>query len=184
VVGRLACRWRGHWPDAGRPVVLFEAMHLGGSCVNFGCIPSKAIIASARLAADARRGASLGILIPEVRVDFLTVMERARHLVAEAVEELDNSFAKADNPRLIRACARLAGRQDGQFLIQVGDTGATALCEQGSEVVQLFVELMDSGATAATMRDAVHIHPTLGEAAKNAVIDAVGSGAARIAGST
>jgi pyruvate/2-oxoglutarate dehydrogenase complex dihydrolipoamide dehydrogenase (E3) component len=108
--------------DAGRPVVLFEAMHLGGSCVNFGCTPSKAMIASARLAADARRGASLGILIPEVRVDFLAVMERARRLVTEAVEELDNSFAKADNPRLVRAHARLAGRQDGQFLVQAGDT--------------------------------------------------------------
>jgi pyruvate/2-oxoglutarate dehydrogenase complex dihydrolipoamide dehydrogenase (E3) component len=35
--------------------------------------------------------------------------------------------------------------------------------------VQLFVELMNAGATADTMLDAVHIHPTLGEAAKNAV---------------
>ena len=47
--------------------------------------------------------------------------------------------------------------------------GAAALCDAGSEVVQLFVELMNAGATADTMLDAVHIHPTLGEAAKNAV---------------
>jgi pyruvate/2-oxoglutarate dehydrogenase complex dihydrolipoamide dehydrogenase (E3) component len=47
--------------------------------------------------------------------------------------------------------------------------GAAALCDSGSEVVQLFVELMSAGATADTMLDAVHIHPTLGEAAKNAV---------------
>ena len=122
MVVRLACRWRGHLAEAGRPVVLFEAAHLGGSCVNFGCTPSKAIIASARLAADARRGASLGILIPEVRVDFLAVMERARRLVTEAVEELDNSFAKADNPRLVRAHARLEGHKEGQFVIHAGDT--------------------------------------------------------------
>jgi pyruvate/2-oxoglutarate dehydrogenase complex dihydrolipoamide dehydrogenase (E3) component len=50
---------------AGRPVMLFEGAHLGGSCVNFGCTPSKAMVVSARLAADARRSASLGILIPE-----------------------------------------------------------------------------------------------------------------------
>ena len=50
--------------------------------------------------------------------------------------------------------------------------GATALCEQGSEVVQLFVELMNCAATTATVRDAIHIHPTLGEAAKNAVLAA------------
>jgi pyruvate/2-oxoglutarate dehydrogenase complex dihydrolipoamide dehydrogenase (E3) component len=80
------------------------------------------MIASARLAADARRGASLGILIPEVRVNFLAVMERARRLVTEAVEELDSSFAKAENPWLVRAHARLAGHEEGQFLIHAGDT--------------------------------------------------------------
>ena len=46
--------------------------------------------------------------------------------------------------------------------------GAAALCDSGSEVVQFFVEPMNAGATADTMLDAVHIHPTLGEAAKNA----------------
>jgi pyruvate/2-oxoglutarate dehydrogenase complex dihydrolipoamide dehydrogenase (E3) component len=40
---------------AGRAVALIEREHLGGSCVNFGCTPSKAFIASARAAADARR---------------------------------------------------------------------------------------------------------------------------------
>ena len=79
--------------------------------------------------------------------------------------------------------AREFGRTEG-FIKVIIDAdngailGATALCEQGSEVVQLFVELMNSGAPAATMRDAVHIHPTLGEAAKNAVIDAVTSNVA------
>ena len=48
--------------------------------------------------------------------------------------------------------------------------GATALCEHGSEIVQLFVELMNAGATARSVRDAIHIHPTLAEAAKNAVV--------------
>jgi pyruvate/2-oxoglutarate dehydrogenase complex dihydrolipoamide dehydrogenase (E3) component len=47
--------------------------------------------------------------------------------------------------------------------------GAAALCVEGAEIVQLFVELMNSGSPAQTMLDAVHIHPTLCEAAKNAV---------------
>lgn len=50
--------------------------------------------------------------------------------------------------------------------------GAAAVCEQGSELVQLFVELMNADATATSVRDAIHIHPTLAEAAKNAVLDA------------
>ena len=48
--------------------------------------------------------------------------------------------------------------------------GASVLSVEGAEIVQLFVELMNAGATARTMRDAVHIHPTLAEAAKNAVV--------------
>lgn len=50
--------------------------------------------------------------------------------------------------------------------------GATALCEQGAEVVQLFVELMNADATRQTIRRASHIHPTLAEAAKNALLAA------------
>jgi pyruvate/2-oxoglutarate dehydrogenase complex dihydrolipoamide dehydrogenase (E3) component len=80
------------------------------------------MIASARLAADARRGATLGILIPDVQVDFLAVMDRARRLVAEAIGELDASFAKTSNPLLLRAHARLAGHKNGQFLIHAGGT--------------------------------------------------------------
>ena len=49
--------------------------------------------------------------------------------------------------------------------------GATALCEHGSEVVQLFTELIACGADTCAMVDALHIHPTLAEAAKNAVAE-------------
>jgi len=69
--------------------------------------------------------------------------------------------------------AREIGRTRG-FIKVVAEAGsrrilgAAALCDAGSEVVQLFIELMNAGATADTMLDAVHIHPTLGEAAKNA----------------
>jgi pyruvate/2-oxoglutarate dehydrogenase complex dihydrolipoamide dehydrogenase (E3) component len=69
--------------------------------------------------------------------------------------------------------AREIGRTRG-FIKVVAEAGSrrilgtAALCDSGSEVVQLFVELMNAGATADTMLDAVHIHPTLGEAAKNA----------------
>jgi pyruvate/2-oxoglutarate dehydrogenase complex dihydrolipoamide dehydrogenase (E3) component len=76
--------------------------------------------------------------------------------------------------------ARELGKTEGFIKVIIdADTGAilgaTALCEQGSEVVQLFIELINSGATAGTMRDAGHIHPTLGGAAKNAVLDALAS---------
>ena len=106
---------------AGRTVALIEREHLGGSCVNFGCTPSKAMIASARLAADARRAADWGLRIPEVGVDFSAVMDRVRGLVADAKGSLDRSFAANCNPTVIAAHARLDGRDGARFRIRAGD---------------------------------------------------------------
>lgn len=61
----------------GRNVVLFERDALGGSCVNYGCTPSKAFLAAAHAAGRARKAESLGIHV-QVDVDFSTVMERVR----------------------------------------------------------------------------------------------------------
>jgi len=67
--------------------------------------------------------------------------------------------------------ARELGKTDGFIKVIIdGETevilGATALREQGSEIVQLFVELMHSGAKASDVRRTIHIHPTLAEAAR------------------
>ena len=67
----------------GAKVALIERNLLGGDCLNHGCVPSKAMIRSARAAADARRAEDLGIDINgEVRPDFGRVMERMRRLRA------------------------------------------------------------------------------------------------------
>jgi pyruvate/2-oxoglutarate dehydrogenase complex dihydrolipoamide dehydrogenase (E3) component len=108
--------------DAGRPVVLFEREHLGGSCVNFGCTPSKAMIASARLAADVKHGGALGIHAADVQIDFPAIMDRAQRLANEGAEELARSFAREKNIQLIREHARLEGRRDGELLIRAGNT--------------------------------------------------------------
>jgi pyruvate/2-oxoglutarate dehydrogenase complex dihydrolipoamide dehydrogenase (E3) component len=50
--------------------------------------------------------------------------------------------------------------------------GAACLCHSGSEVVQVFIALMNAGADAQTIMNSVVIHPTIGEAAKNAVVAA------------
>lgn len=62
---------------AGKNVVLFERDALGGSCINYGCTPSKAFLAAAHAAGRARQAAKLGIHA-QVEVDFSTVMERVR----------------------------------------------------------------------------------------------------------
>jgi len=111
---------------AGRRVVLVERKQLGGSCVNFGCTPTKAVFASARVAHLARRGADYGLRIPSVEVDFKAVLARAKAIVAESVAHLDRGFEGSDNPRLIRGHARFAGRDGAHFRIDIDGRALTA----------------------------------------------------------
>jgi len=67
----------------GAQVAIVERDLMGGDCLNFGCVPSKALIRSARAAADARDAAALGVTAQSVKVDFAAVMERMRRLRAE-----------------------------------------------------------------------------------------------------
>lgn len=106
---------------AGHEVALIERGSLGGSCVNWGCTPSKAVISSARLAAQARRAAEWGVRIPHVEVDFPAVMDRARGMVAEARGELEQELRRQHHLHLFRAGARLDGRGEGRVRVRAGD---------------------------------------------------------------
>jgi pyruvate/2-oxoglutarate dehydrogenase complex dihydrolipoamide dehydrogenase (E3) component len=66
----------------GGKVALIERRLLGGDCLNFGCVPSKALLASARVAATVRGAGAYGVEAGEPRVDFARVMERVRSLRA------------------------------------------------------------------------------------------------------
>jgi pyruvate/2-oxoglutarate dehydrogenase complex dihydrolipoamide dehydrogenase (E3) component len=67
----------------GGKTALIERRLMGGDCLNVGCVPSKALIRAARVAADVRNAAKFGVAVPAgVRVDFPAVMERMRKLRA------------------------------------------------------------------------------------------------------
>ncbi|MCJ8055623.1 FAD-containing oxidoreductase [Shinella curvata] len=61
---------------AGKTVALIERKLVGGTCVNTGCMPTKAMVASAYAAHLARRGAEHGVVTGEVSIDFAKVMAR------------------------------------------------------------------------------------------------------------
>lgn len=107
---------------AGKRVALAERKYLGGSCVNFGCTPSKAVIASARVAQLARRGAKFGLRIPTVEVDFPAVLSGARAVVMESRDGLAEEFEGIDNPLLLRGHARIEGRDTDGFRVGIGDS--------------------------------------------------------------
>jgi pyruvate/2-oxoglutarate dehydrogenase complex dihydrolipoamide dehydrogenase (E3) component len=115
----------------GRKVALVEEYRLGGSCVNFGCTPTKAAVASAKLAARAKRGAEFGLHIPEVTVNFGEVIAQAHAVAEHSRLGLEDWFASAEgNPTLLRGHARLAGRSDvpehDGFLVEIEGATHTA----------------------------------------------------------
>jgi pyruvate/2-oxoglutarate dehydrogenase complex dihydrolipoamide dehydrogenase (E3) component len=66
---------------AGRKTVLIERVHVGGTCINEGCTPTKTMVASARVAYLTRRGADYGVGTGPVQVDQGRVRERKRAIV-------------------------------------------------------------------------------------------------------
>ena len=109
----------------GQSVALVERKHLGGSCVNFGCTPTKAAIASAKLAFQTRRALEYGLRIPQIEIDFRAVLDRAQQIALDSRHGLDGSLEHSENPKLIRGHARLLGRElgkvDGLFRVSVND---------------------------------------------------------------
>ncbi len=73
--------------QAGRKTAIIERKRFGGTCVNTGCIPTKTLIASARVAHMARRAAEFGVLIDSpVRVDMARVRARKDLIVRQSNE--------------------------------------------------------------------------------------------------
>jgi pyruvate/2-oxoglutarate dehydrogenase complex dihydrolipoamide dehydrogenase (E3) component/uncharacterized membrane protein YdjX (TVP38/TMEM64 family) len=64
-------------------VALIERHRMGGDCLNTGCVPSKALIRSARLVAEARAGRRYGLADTELSVDFAQVMQRVQSVVKQ-----------------------------------------------------------------------------------------------------
>jgi pyruvate/2-oxoglutarate dehydrogenase complex dihydrolipoamide dehydrogenase (E3) component len=91
--------------EAGMRTALVEAEHVGGTCVNEGCTPTKTVVASARVAYLARRAADYGVHTGAVSVDLQRVRERKRDIVnrfrngaqarIEKTPKLDLIFGKA-----------------------------------------------------------------------------------------
>ncbi len=104
--------------DKGRSVAIAERKHLGGSCINFGCTPTKAVLASARVAHLARRAGEFGISVPAVTADFSKVLDRARAIVRASQEGISSSL-KAHGVEVFCGQARLTGRDGSGFVLDL-----------------------------------------------------------------
>jgi pyruvate/2-oxoglutarate dehydrogenase complex dihydrolipoamide dehydrogenase (E3) component len=114
----LAARLTG----AGMKVALVERKLVGGTCVNTGCTPTKALVASAYAAHLARR-ADLGVVVPgEVRVDFPRAMARAQLVSEDSRKGVERWLAGMEGLRLVRGQARF----EDAHTVRVGEESLTA----------------------------------------------------------
>ena len=106
---------------AGQRVALVERGPLGGVCVNRGCTPTKTMVASARVAYQARRAAEFGVRAGPVSVDLAAVRERKRAMVAGARENYASRLPQ-DGLDLIEGEAHFTGPKTVQVALTGGGT--------------------------------------------------------------
>ena len=97
--------------EEGLKTAVIERKLFGGTCVNTGCTPTKAMVASARAAYMARRAADFGVLIDgPVSIDMKKVKERKDAIVGRSNQGLESWLGTMENVTVHRGHARFTGR--------------------------------------------------------------------------
>ena len=110
---------------AGMRTALVERQHVGGTCVNEGCTPTKTMVASGRVAYLARRGADYGVHTGDIRVDMQRVRQRKRAIVDLFRNGSQKRIEKTANLELIFAQASFTGAQS--LLLRLNDGSQRAI---------------------------------------------------------
>jgi pyruvate/2-oxoglutarate dehydrogenase complex dihydrolipoamide dehydrogenase (E3) component len=96
----------------GQRVLLVERSRIGGTCVNYGCTPTKTMVASARAAHVARTAGRLGVHATDVTVDFAEVVRRKDAVVAQWTASLEKRLERVgDRLRVIHGHARFVAER-------------------------------------------------------------------------
>ena len=90
----------------GVEVVLIEKGKMGGDCLNYGCVPSKAVIAAAKHAHAARSAAKFGVHLGEPRVDYAEVHRHVQDVIGSIAPNDSEERFTAMGVKVIRAAAR------------------------------------------------------------------------------
>ena len=117
-----------HAVSCGLKTAIIEAADMGGTCVNRGCIPSKALLAASgrvRELRDAHHLKSLGIQLGSVAFDREAIADHANNLVAKIQGDLTNSLKRL-GVDIIRGWGKIAGTQKVSVTTDSGEKTITA----------------------------------------------------------
>jgi dihydrolipoamide dehydrogenase len=92
----------------GADVTMIERAELGGTCLNWGCIPTKALLATADLLRRVRNAEYYGLVVPEVSFDFPRMMERKDEIVLKMRSGVEGA-AKRKGVKVVRGQGRVDG---------------------------------------------------------------------------
>jgi pyruvate/2-oxoglutarate dehydrogenase complex dihydrolipoamide dehydrogenase (E3) component len=99
-----------------RRVALIERDKLGGECTHYGCVPTKVMLRSAKLAAQARDADRFGLTIPDVRIDLPAIQRRAREVIDDQAGEGAAPFERVGVRVFLQE-----GRLIGDRLVELAD---------------------------------------------------------------
>jgi pyruvate/2-oxoglutarate dehydrogenase complex dihydrolipoamide dehydrogenase (E3) component len=109
--------------NAGLHTALVERVHVGGTCVNEGCTPTKTMVASGRVAYLARRGADYGVHTGSITIDLERVRQRKRDIVSNFRNGNQARIEKTPNLDLLFGEARFTGPRSIQIRLNDGSQG-------------------------------------------------------------
>src|SRR4030042_5504216 len=115
--GYVAAERAGH---KGLKVVFFDKRHLGGVCLNEGCIPTKTLLYTAKLYENALYGEKYGISCSNVSVDIGKIMERKNKVVKKLVGGVASSL-KSAKAEVVFSEARIDERKADCIVIRAGE---------------------------------------------------------------
>jgi pyruvate/2-oxoglutarate dehydrogenase complex dihydrolipoamide dehydrogenase (E3) component len=134
--------------EAGRKTAIIESQHVGGTCINVGCTPTKTMVASARIAYLARRAADYGIRCGPVGVDLRQVHHRRQAIVDDFRGGAQRRLENVENVELILGEAHFTGPRAVDVRLTAGGTRAltadTVFINTGARTARPSIAGLDS----------------------------------------
>ena len=108
--------------ESGLKTLLIEKRWVGGTCVNDGCSPTKAMIASAKTCWTVANAKKMGVIVPDFKVDLKTILKRKNDIVHMMRENTEKGIGKTKNLDLVYGIASFTGKNQVAVSFDDGST--------------------------------------------------------------
>ena len=119
----------------GKKTAVIEKDKVGGRCLNYACIPAKAVLRSADLLSEIRDAEEFGLKVSEVEIDYPAVQARRERVVSTLTGGVGGLFKKGGIDLIEGEATLGSSGSDGSVVVQVGDrelSAATVILAAGS----------------------------------------------------